>query len=170
MRAVRIKIGYAAQVEPHRLDAILALLRERGGRVTTSRRAIVSELLRRNPDHVTAEQLTDAVQAAHPDVHASTVYRCLDALTELGIVEHVHLGHGPAVYHLTDETHQHLVCEHCNGVIEVPAELFTPVLHQLQADYGFTAMLGHFAIAGQCQACAARADSQVTPGATTPAS
>jgi len=135
-----------------RLDEILDRLRDRGGRVTTARRAIISELLR-GGGHVTAEELTAGVQAAHPDVHASTVYRCLETLGELGIVEHAHLGHGPAVYHLAEDAHQHLVCESCGAVLEVPAEVFAPTAARLQKDYGFTPTLGHFAIVGRCAAC-----------------
>ena len=135
-----------------RLDDILGRLRERGGRVTTARRAIISALVR-GSGHITAEELTAVVQAAHPDVHASTVYRCLETLGELGIVEHAHLGHGPAVYHLADDTHQHLVCETCGAVVEVPAEVFAATATRLRDEYGFTATLGHFAIVGRCSAC-----------------
>ena len=59
------------------------------------------------------------MKATNPDVDTSTVYRTLGLFEELGIVEHAHLGHGPAVYHL-GQTHQHLVCEVCGTVIDVP--------------------------------------------------
>jgi Fe2+ or Zn2+ uptake regulation protein len=141
-------------VDPARLDEILALVRARGGRVTTSRRAIVSALLAAQ-GHVTAEDLAASVQAQYPDVHTSTVYRCLETLAELGIIEHVHLGHGPAVYHLTNEGHQHLVCESCHAVIEVPDHVFAAVAYALETDFGFTPSLGHFAILGRCATCLA---------------
>ena len=32
-------------------------------------------------------------------------YRTLDALEEIGVIDHVHLGHGRAVYHLIDDPH-----------------------------------------------------------------
>lgn len=43
----------------------------------------------------------------------------LDVLAELGVLEHVHMGHGPAVYHLTHERHVHLVCRGCGVVLEL---------------------------------------------------
>ena len=140
-------------VHGDRLDEILSRLRERGGRVTTARRAIVTELLGRG-GHVTAEELTASVQAAHPDVHASTVYRCLETLGDLGIVEHAHLGHGPAVYHLADDAHQHLVCEVCGAVVEVPDATFAELGDTLRRRYGFTIRPNHFAVLGRCRACA----------------
>ncbi len=135
-----------------RLEHILRLLREKGGRVTTARRAIITALLEAK-SHITADELTTIVQARHPDVHLSTIYRCLETLEELGVVDHVHLGHGRAVYHLTDQRHQHLVCELCGAVTEVPDEVFEGLAGLLLADYGFTLQPHHFAVLGRCPTC-----------------
>ncbi|HUP84710.1 MAG TPA: Fur family transcriptional regulator [Acidimicrobiales bacterium] len=137
-----------------RLDRILDQLRADGGRITPARRALVTALLDAD-SHVTADDLAGAVQRSHPDVHRSTIYRTLDALEELGIVDHVHLGHGRAVYHLLDDPHQHLVCEVCEAVIEAPDALFRPLARALLADYGFTLRPNHFAVLGRCRECAA---------------
>ncbi len=103
--------------------------------------------------HVTADELAATVQREHPDVHLTTVYRVLDALEELEVVDHVHLGHGRAVYHLTDETHQHLVCEVCGTVVEVPDEVFAGLASDLDAAYGFAIRPHHFAVLGRCANC-----------------
>jgi len=130
------------------------MLRQRGGRVTTARRAIVAALLQ-SSGHVTADELTATVQAAQPDVHSTTIYRCLEALEELDVVDHVHLGHGRAVYHLTDQPHQHLVCEGCGLVVEVPDEQFAALRADLRDRYAFTIRPNHFAVLGRCERCAA---------------
>jgi Fur family transcriptional regulator, ferric uptake regulator len=140
-----------------RLRRVLALVREKGGRVTTTRRAIIAALLDAPDHHVTAQTLAERVQAAHPDIHASTVYRTLDTLTELGVVEHTHLGHGATVYHLTDERHQHLVCEECGAVVEVPLAAFDPLVTDLRATYGFEVHPEHVALVGRCRACSSSA-------------
>jgi Fur family ferric uptake transcriptional regulator len=139
-------------VDSDRLKTILELVRQRGGRVTTSRRAIVRALLEAD-DHVTADQLADVVQRAHPDVHRSTVYRTLDVLTEMGVIDHVHLGHGPAVYHFTDQAHHHLVCQRCGRVIELPLAALTPLQRRIVRDYDFDLDATHFALAGHCADC-----------------
>lgn len=140
-----------------RLERILYLLRERGGRVTTARRAIVGALLDA-PGHVTADDLAATVRAKHPDIHTSTVYRCLDALADLEVVTHVHLGHGPAVYHLADEVHHHLVCDSCGDVIVVPAPMLGTFQREIHRTYGFRLDATHFALAGRCAACLATAE------------
>jgi Fe2+ or Zn2+ uptake regulation protein len=139
-------------VSDPRLERILALLRAEGGRVTSARRALVEALLAADA-HVTADDLAARVQADHPEVHRSTVYRTLDALEGLGVVVHSHLGHGGGVYHLADERHQHLVCETCGAVVEVPDEVFTPLVRTVRKRYGFAIEPGHFALVGTCAAC-----------------
>ncbi len=133
-------------------EPILGMLRAQGGRVTTCRRAILEAFLGLD-GHVTAEALTARVQVAQPDVHESTVYRFLDELERLGVVDHVHLGHGPAVYHLATDTHHHLVCDGCGTVVEVPEELFADLRGRLQAELGFSLQPRHFAATGRCSAC-----------------
>ena len=134
-------------------EPILSLLRARGGRVTTSRRAILETFLGIG-GHVTAETLTARVQANQPDVHESTVYRFLDELERLGVVDHVHLGHGPAVYHLASDAHHHLVCDGCGTVVEVPETVFAELRARLSDDFGFSVQPRHFAVTGRCKECA----------------
>ena len=123
-----------------------------GGRMTKARTALVDALLDAS-GHVTADDLAAEVQARHPEVHRSTIYRTLDALEKAGVVDHVHLGHGRAVYHLADDPHQHLVCEACGGVIEVPDALFSDLATRLDEGYGFAIRPNHFAVLGRCRAC-----------------
>ncbi len=89
------------------------------------------------------------MKVTNPDVDTSTVYRTLGLFEELGIVEHAHLGHGPAVYHL-GRTHQHLVCEECGTVIDVPVSALDALAHELREGYGFQIRPGHFALTGRC--------------------
>lgn len=143
----------ASTARADRLERVLALLRANGGRVTSPRRAILEALIGHG-EHPTAEQLTASVQARQPDVHESTVYRFLDDLERLGVVDHVHLGHGPAVYHFSDDTHHHLVCQTCSRVIEVPDQTFAGLRRQLRTDFGFEIDQRHFAVVGRCTDCA----------------
>lgn len=130
---------------------ILARMRAAGGRVTVARRALVQALVA--GEHLTADDLAAEVQARHPDVHLSTVYRTLDALEELGIVTHVHLGHGRAVYHLAESAHLHLVCSRCGSVTELPDDVIAPLAERVARENGFSLEARHFALLGTCRAC-----------------
>jgi Fur family ferric uptake transcriptional regulator len=142
-----------------RLDALVQEMRSQGTRVTVARRAILTAMVAADT-HVTAEDLAATVHGAHPEVHLSTVYRSLESLERLGLVDHVHLGHGRAVFHLADDPHQHLVCEVCGAVIEVPDSTFADLGGELLGGYGFTIRPNHFAVLGRCRSCA----SQAQPG------
>ncbi|MEX2394835.1 MAG: transcriptional repressor [Actinomycetota bacterium] len=134
------------------VEAVVARLVAAGGRRTAARYAIV-ELLLDAEGHVTADELADTVRTRFPSVNLSTVYRTLDTLEDLGVVDHVHLGHGRAVYHLADEEHQHLVCERCERVEELPAKKLKSFLAMIAKDYGFEVDRRHFAIVGVCRDC-----------------
>lgn len=137
-----------------RVEEVIDLLREGGGRATTSRRVLLRCLFEDGP-HRTAEELAAEVQRVAPDVHLSTIYRNLEELERLGIVVHAHLGHGPATYHLSSETHGHLVCESCGATMEAPEHFFGELTVAARREFGFEIDPRHFAVLGRCAACAA---------------
>jgi Fe2+ or Zn2+ uptake regulation protein len=136
-----------------RVEAILDALRSEGGRITTGRRAIAHALMTAPDHHVTADDIAAIVQADHPDVHLSTIYRTLDSLEQLGMVGRVNLGVGGAVYHLVDHVHHHLVCEGCGAVIEVPDQLLATLARTVAKQYGFEMSPRHLALPGRCADC-----------------
>ena len=135
-------------------EGIVAKLRDGGGRITATRRATIEVLLAGGIHrHLSAEDVAAEVRSRLPDVAESTIYRNLSALEELGVVTHVHLGHGPSTFHLTDQAHRHLVCRHCEQIIEVPSEEFAELSRRLNDIYGFSIPDEHFALLGECRAC-----------------
>jgi Fur family ferric uptake transcriptional regulator len=126
------------------------LLRSGGRRMGHARRRVLDALgFQVGP--VTADDLATAL----PDVHVSSVYRTLAVLEELGIVRHVHLAHGPALYELSDRvvTLRHLVCEVCGRTVEVPASAFAALNDLVEREHGFVLDSGHFALPGRCVGC-----------------
>lgn len=128
-----------------------------GGRRTRTRQAIV-EVVVGQGGHITADEIAERVKARHPRVNLSTVYRTLETLEELDVVDHVHLGHGRALYHLTERGHQHLYCERCERVESLPIERLHPLREMLEDGYGFRLDERHFALVGRCARCRAAED------------
>ncbi len=135
------------------IDDVLALVRGAGGRVTAARRAVITALLDGSREHLTAEDVAERVQRQHPDVHLSTVYRTLEALEELGVATHAHLGHGPSTYHLASDPHHHAVCNDCGAVVHLPADLLDDVADRMRSEAGFELAAPHFSLPGRCAAC-----------------
>ncbi len=134
------------------VERLLAALRAGGARVTSARRAILESLLTLGAP-VTAERLAAHVHRRRPDVHQATVYRTLERLSNMGLVAHVHLGHGPALYHLAADRSRRLVCERCGEVIDAPESLFSEAVHRVDERFGFELRLDHFALLGRCRRC-----------------
>jgi Fur family transcriptional regulator, ferric uptake regulator len=145
---------YPVPVRTAEADDLLARLKDVGLRATTQRRVIVEALLAQ-PDHITAEELTDIVKAQYPEVHLATVYRTLEVLEALGALSRLSLGHEPTQWHLTARAHQHLVCDVCGRVQEVADPAFARLASALVRAHGFEADLRHLAVRGRCSRCAA---------------
>jgi Fur family transcriptional regulator, ferric uptake regulator len=140
------------------LDLVAARLHSRGERMTGPRRAVVTALARQD-GHLSAEQVVEAVGRIDAGVHRASVYRSLEALSGLGVVQHVHVGHGATAYHLIDQTgaHLHAQCRECGAVVDLPADLLDPVARRLAREDGFVLEAEHVALSGLCADCAARA-------------
>jgi Fe2+ or Zn2+ uptake regulation protein len=134
------------------LEEAFELVRQHGGRVTSSRRILLRALFA-SSGHRTAEELAVEVQTEDPDIHLSTIYRNLEELERLGVVVHSHFGHGPATYHLASSVHGHFVCEECGTLIEAPDSLFAGLAQAAQAKFGFAIDPHHFALLGRCANC-----------------
>lgn len=135
-----------------RVREMMSRLTTAGGRRTASRQAILESIASAG-SHPTAEEIARLVQSRFPSINLSTVYRTLDALAEQGVIQHVHFGHGPAVFHLAQDAHHHLYCEKCGSVEEIEPAKLRPLLRMLERVYGFSVDHRHFAIAGRCRGC-----------------
>lgn len=128
-------------------------LREKGLRLTSQRELVLAAV--RALGHATPEGVAAQVRLTQPGINLSTVYRNLETLESVGLVQHTHLGHGGATYHAAEELmHLHLVCAICGEVGDVPIETAASFVDALAAGYGFKTDVTHFAIYGTCAECA----------------
>ena len=129
-----------------------AELRRRGYRLTPQRQFVLEAVGQLG--HATPEEIVTAVRRTASGVNISTVYRTLELLEELGLVQHAHLGHGASTYSVTsDDDHVHLVCRDCGGIEEAPPSVVATVVAELAATRGFSVDVGHFAVFGRCRDC-----------------
>jgi Fur family transcriptional regulator, ferric uptake regulator len=126
-----------------------AQLREKGYRLTPQRELILEAVDRLG--HATPDEVLAEVRTRSTAVNASTVYRTLEVLEELGLIRHAHISDRSPTYHSTSEhEHFHLVCRNCHRVISVDPDVLTPVAERLEADHGFTLDVGHLTVFGTC--------------------
>ncbi len=85
----------------------------------------------------------------------ASVHRNLSQLEELGLVRHVHIGHGPGLYALVGaDDREYIACEHCGQVTSVEPKKLDSVRSMIRRRFGYEARFTHFPILGLCRSCA----------------
>jgi Fe2+ or Zn2+ uptake regulation protein len=133
-------------------DDIRAELRGHGLRATPQRLAVHGALhdLGR---HATAEEVLDRVHGSVPGVSLPTVYAALELLADLGLASRVQAGRAVR-YDPRADSHHHLVCDSCNAVLDLDAEVdLGPVLERVRAT-GAVPRGAEVLVRGRCAACA----------------
>jgi Fur family transcriptional regulator, ferric uptake regulator len=147
--------AHAAPVaEAPDLEAAAAFVRASGLRLSAARR-LVLEALYRADGPLTADRIAGGLDGQLPRSDVASVYRNLEALEEIGLVRHVHLGHGPGLYvRASAGVSEYLLCDRCGAVRAVDPERLDAVRAQIRREFGHEARFNHFPIAGLCPDCA----------------
>ncbi len=142
----------APDVEPlsfEDLPGAVNALRERGLRLSTSRRLVLEAMFAADGP-LSAEQLSE-----QRGLDLASVYRNLETLERLGLARHVHFGHGPGLYVLVGRgEREYLFCERCRTARAVKPEELDAVRVEIKRRFGHEARFTHFAIVGTCADCA----------------
>ncbi len=128
------------------------VLKAHGYRITPQRQLVLEAV--NVLGHATPEELLAEVQKTASAVNLSTIYRTLEVLEQVGLVTHAHIGHGAPTYHSVDESaHIHLVCDVCQEVTSIPAEVADVFVKLLRDEAGFETDVAHVSVHGQCAKC-----------------
>jgi Fur family iron response transcriptional regulator len=88
----------------------------------TRQRVMIARVLFERPQHVTAEQLLDAVSKVHGRVAKATVYNTLNLFVQQGLVREVLVDRERAFYDTNTAPHHHLFCEDDGELTDVPGD------------------------------------------------
>jgi Fur family ferric uptake transcriptional regulator len=145
------------------IHGAVALLRERGLRLSAARRQVLETLFALDAP-ASAEEIAARVGAGSLGADLASVYRNLEVLEREGIVRHVHLGHGPGLYALAGgREREYLVCERCGRVDAVEPERLQHARDVIETDLGYVVAFTHFPMVGRCAACASAARVRDAP-------
>jgi Fur family ferric uptake transcriptional regulator len=137
----------------HTLDA----LKEAGFRSGGARTAVV-ELLGRQPCCLSAQEIHEGTRRAGRPVGIASVYRVLDVLSELGLVQRVDVGDQAARYEPSlpgGHHHHHAVCDDCGKVEAWQDEGLERAVERVAGRVGYR-IAGHdVVLRGRCADCGA---------------
>lgn len=133
------------------LDAALEAVRSSGLRISAARRLLLEALYEAH-EPLSAETIAATVGEA---TDLASVYRNLEAFEKLGLIRHVHLGHGPGLYARTGlGVREYLVCDACGTHLAVEPGALDEVRELIKRRFGYRTRFTHFPIAGLCPRCA----------------
>ena len=116
----------------------------------TPQRQRVYDVLMQKRDHPTADEVFVRAKKQMPEISHATVYNCLDALVECGLVRQVQLDRGATRFCPNMHEHRHFYCDKCENVFDVDL----PAKTQVTLPRGFKAKRFEIAIHGICPDCA----------------
>lgn len=136
---------------PRPLDVACARLKSAGLRITQPRIAILDTLIRRDRP-ISIEQIHRELTDEACDL--VTVYRCLAAFEELGLVRRCFFHNGTSLYeiNLNNAPHYHIVCRVCGNVERIDASL-TESVERMLRDRGYEQVTQIIEFFGVCPAC-----------------
>jgi Fe2+ or Zn2+ uptake regulation protein len=139
------------QATDARANNILQRLSDLGYRLTSTRAAIADAIASR-PTQFTARELVDELEPR--GIGRATVFRALDLLVELGLLERLHGELSCHSYtYCAPEHHHHLVCTSCGQITSIVAGTVERELRNLARRARFRPERHQVEIFGLCYAC-----------------
>jgi Fur family ferric uptake transcriptional regulator len=131
----------------------LERLEESGCRITSPRRAIVNILA--SSDHaLEAVEIFDLSREDHQQMGLVTVYRTLEMLEQLGLVQRVHQAEGCHLYLRAPQGHEHiLVCKACRRTDYFSGDDLTELIEATSQKSGYQIEDHWLQFIGLCARC-----------------
>ena len=132
--------------------SIIRMLRRNGYMATPQRIAIGRFALNRQ-DHPTAQRIFSDVKKIYPTISLATVYKTLQILKEIGLIQELNLPRGQTRFDANTSPHIHLVCNGCGAIRDIKDSTLRDMISRVASIEHFAVTAQHFDIYGTCQSC-----------------
>ena len=142
--------------QPNLFNQICERLRNHAYKLTPQRQTILHTFLDQGGRHLSAEDVYMLVKNKYPDIGLATVYRTLDLLAELSVLQKNDFGDGKARYEFSrqdEHHHHHLICLKCGGVAEFDDDLLESLEAAIRRRSHFKVIDHNVKFYGYCQDC-----------------
>ena len=141
-------------------ELLKARLKEKGLKVTNQRLMLLSVLEQNSGRHMTAEDIYELVSEDYPEIGLATVYRTLQLLWDMQLVDRLNLDDGCVRYEIghllkgdAKHNHHHLICRECNRVIPFGDDLLDDLERHIEEATGFHVLDHELKFFGLCREC-----------------
>ena len=146
-------------------EKVKDLLREKGLKVTSQRLMVLNILSAHGDEHLTVEEIYDLAKEESPEIGLATIYRTVQVLLELHVIEKVTFDDGFARYELNGEEtgsghrHHHAICTQCGKVYSLETDLLDTLEKQVFESLGSEVTDHEVKLYGLCSACRRKAQN-----------
>lgn len=146
--------------------SLLQELSNRGVRITPQRRLVI-ETIQDSTNHLDAASLLELAHQRAPGIDRATVYRTLELLKKLGLIDELDLMHLHGEKHYyeakTAQAHIHLACFHCRTIQEFSSPLLEQLKEEIAQHTGFQSRVIRLELGGACKACVSGLSQPAAP-------
>jgi Fur family ferric uptake transcriptional regulator len=132
----------------------------KGLRLTAQRRAVL-EIIQASGEHLDAASLLTRARERDAGIDRATVYRTLELLKKLRLVDELDLMHLNGEKHYyelrTGLDHIHLACFQCGKIEEFESPLFERLKEEIGHERGFSVNVVRMEVGGRCSNCSQHA-------------
>jgi Fur family transcriptional regulator, ferric uptake regulator len=138
---------------------LLNQVEAQGIRLTAQRRALI-ETIQEATSHLDAASLLSLARKRDPKIDRATVYRTIELLKRLGLIDELDLMHLDGEKHYyevkTRKDHLHLACFKCGAIEEFSSPAFERLKLEIGAKNDFDIQVMRLEVGGLCKRCAAQ--------------
>lgn len=118
----------------------------------------VRRLFETDEQHVWAiDELLASTRSTLGSADYSSVFRAVSQFEREGLLDRLDLGDGKARFEMRDHHHEHIRCERCGRIAEVPVCVLDDAAAQVHNLTGFKVTSHRVVFGGLCEDCAAKA-------------
>ena len=135
-------------------------LKEKGLKVTNQRLLVLQVLAENKDRHLTAEDIYELVKEDYPEIGLATIYRTVQLLLEMQLVDRINLDDGCVRYEIGETLdgtgkhhHHHLICKTCGKVLPFKDDLLDELERHIEEETGFHVLDHELKFYGQCSEC-----------------
>ena len=145
------------------------MLKEKGLKVTNQRLLVLQVLAEHGDEHMTAEDIFELVKEDYPEIGLATIYRTVQLLLDMQLVDRIMLDDGCVRYEIGDfldeqeghrQHHHHLICTECGSVSAFRDDLLEDLEAYIEKETGFQVTDHELKFYGVCKKC--REEKRIT--------
>lgn len=134
-------------------DAPIIRMLRRNGYMATPQRIAIGRFALNRQDHPTAQGIYRDVKKIYPTISLATVYKTLQILKEIGLIQELNLPKGQTRFDADPSPHIHLICNGCGAIRDIKDSALRAMVSRVASTESFAVIAQNFDIYGTCQSC-----------------